>query len=59
MEHHFRGVWISDTELASLEPRNVFFRQLERVELDCTQHRNRHVLFRAHVSLKKTPRSFI
>ena len=57
MEHHFRGVWISDAELASLEPRNVFFRQLERVELDCTQHRNRHVLFRAHVSLERTPQT--
>ena len=45
-EHEFVGKWISDKEMAILAPRNVFFRQLERKALDCTEHRNRHILFR-------------
>ena len=46
MAHEFIGKWISDTEMAHAIPRNVFFRQLERKELDCSQHRNLHILFR-------------
>lgn len=46
MTHHFKGQWISDRELSCLKPRNVFHRQLEKLELDCSQYRNRHVLFR-------------
>lgn len=46
MEHLFCGKWISNEILASLEPRNVFHRQLDPLPLDCTQYRNRHVLFR-------------
>lgn len=46
MTHTFTGKWITDSEFYQLPPRNVFFRQLERVKLDCTEHRNRHILFR-------------
>lgn len=46
MEHAFAGKWISNKTLANLKPRNVFFRQLDNVKLDCTQNRNQHVLFR-------------
>ncbi len=46
MTHTFTGKWITDREFYQLTPRNVFFRQLERVKLDCTDHRNRHILFR-------------
>ncbi|MBQ9107191.1 MAG: family 78 glycoside hydrolase catalytic domain [Clostridia bacterium] len=46
MEHSFKGKWITDSEFSSLPPRNVFFRQLERINLPCNEHRNRHILFR-------------
>lgn len=46
MEHKFCGKWISDGDMANLAPRNVFHRQLEKAEYDCTQYRNRHILFR-------------
>lgn len=46
MEYVFQGNWISNAEMAALSPRNVFFRQLERQVLDCSEHRNRHILFR-------------
>ena len=52
MVHEFKGKWISDAEMAVLMPRNVFFRQLERQELDCSAHRNRHILFRRRFTLK-------
>ena len=51
MAHEFKGQWISDAEMAVLAPRNVFFRQLEREKLDCSQHRNLHILFRKHFTL--------
>ena len=51
MTHEFRGKWISNEELSQLQPRNVFFRQLERVPLDCSKHRDQHVLFRKHFRL--------
>ena len=44
--HNFVGKWITDEEFYSLEPRNVFFRYLDSVKLDCTEHLNRHILFR-------------
>ncbi|MBO7273718.1 MAG: alpha-L-rhamnosidase N-terminal domain-containing protein, partial [Clostridia bacterium] len=53
MAHEFVGKWISDAEMASVKPRNVFFRQLERVELDCREHRNLHILFRKRFSLQE------
>ena len=51
MEHHFMGKWISDSTFASLEARNVFHRQLEPLALDCSEHRNRHILFRKTFSV--------
>ena len=59
MDHIFFGKWISDAELAALEPRNVFFRQLERVHLDCSEHRNRHVLYRRRFTLDALPTSAV
>ena len=46
MEHKFQGKWISNETFANLCARNVFHRQLEKVSLDCSEHRNQHVLFR-------------
>lgn len=46
MNHEFTGKWITDTEFYQLAPRNVFHRQLDKQKLDCTEHRNRHILFR-------------
>lgn len=46
MNHEWKGTWITDSEFAELPPRRVFFRQLDKVELDCSEHRNRHILFR-------------
>ncbi len=51
MSHQFKGKWITSAEFASLAPRNVFHRQLEPLALDCSAHRNRHVLFRKRFSL--------
>ena len=46
MNHNFKGVWITDAEFADLAPRNVFHKQLTKVDLPCNEHRNRHILFR-------------
>ena len=46
MEHTFQGKWISNETFANLRARNVFHRQLEKVSLDCSEHRNQHILFR-------------
>lgn len=51
MSHQFKGQWISNQEMASLAPRNVFHRQLEPLPLDCSEHRNRHILFRKRFCL--------
>ena len=53
MSHQFKGRWISDKELSALSPRNVFHRQLDPVKLDCSQYRDRHVLFRKHFCVNK------
>ena len=53
--HQFKGQFITDGEFAELAPRNVFFRQLERVKLPCEEHRNRHILFRKQFTLTKSP----
>ena len=55
MEHEFQGCWITDAEFAQLEPRNVFHRQLEKVDLPCDVHRNRHILFRRGLNLSQKP----
>lgn len=46
MEHIFKGKWITNSEFANLKPRNVFHKQLDKVNLPCDEHRNRHILFR-------------
>ena len=46
MEHNFIGKWITDEEFFQLKPRNVFHKQLDRKNLPCNEHRNRHILFR-------------
>jgi hypothetical protein len=53
MEYTFQGKWISNEKLAVLQPRNVFFRQLEVQSLDCSQYRNEHILFRRKFSVDK------
>ncbi len=59
MMHEFLGKWISNGEMASLEPRNVFHRQLDKVTIDCTKHRNLHILFRRKLALDCAPASAI
>lgn len=54
-EHIFAGKWISDDEFYALRPRNVFHKQLEIVDLDCSEHRNAHILFRKRFSLAAKP----
>ena len=46
MDHIFAGKWITVEEFYKLKPRNVFHRQLEKIDLPCDEHRNRHILFR-------------
>ena len=46
MNHKFSGKWITTEEFAALAPRNVFHKQLDKVDLPCDAHRNRHILFR-------------
>ena len=46
MAHTFLGTWISNAALADLSPRNVLHKQLTPLPLDCSEHRNCHVLFR-------------
>lgn len=53
--HQFTGNWITDAEFCDLVPRNVFFRQIGRKKLDCTDHRNRHILFRRRFSMDSVP----
>lgn len=56
MSHNFKGIWITDEEFTNLAPRNVFHRQYDPdwVKLDCSEHRNRHILFRKKFNLEKT-----
>ena len=55
MGHIFAGKWISNEVFAKMQPRNVFYRQLERPVLDCSEHRNEHILFRKRFSLTDRP----
>lgn len=55
LNHTFTGKWITDSEFCDLAPRNVFFRQLERHKLDCSEHRNCHILFRRTFELDVLP----
>ncbi len=56
-DHVFSGVWITNEEFAELAPRQVFHRQLQRVDLPCDEHRDRHILFRRHFTLNRLPQS--
>jgi len=46
MEHVFKGKWITNSAFSKMQPRNVFHRQLEGLTLDCSEHRDEHILFR-------------
>ena len=56
MSHIFTGKWITTKEFSRLNPRNVFHKQLDKVDLPCTEHRNRHILFRRHFCLNALPK---
>ncbi|MBQ7365103.1 MAG: family 78 glycoside hydrolase catalytic domain [Clostridia bacterium] len=51
--HHFKGIPITNEEFCTLSPQNVFFRECDRQEVDTAAHRNRHILFRRSVTLKR------
>lgn len=51
--HDFKGKWITDDEFCGIMPRNVFHKQLQRTELACNEHRDRHILFRKRFFLPK------
>lgn len=53
MEHTFIGKWVTNSEFANLKPRNVFHKQLDKVDLPCNEHRNRHILFRKNFLCNK------
>ena len=55
LHHEFLGKWITDDEFCDLPPRNVFHRQLDQVKTDCSEHRNRHILFRRTFVCPKRP----
>jgi len=61
--HAFRGRWITDAEMAPLQPRPYESRQLERQKLPKPdmRHANRHILFRRAFMLDavRTARVFI
>ena len=50
--HKFIGKWITNEEFSSLEIRNVFHRQLEKVDLPCDKHLDRHILFRKEFNIE-------
>ena len=45
-EHNFTGKWITDSDFAEREPRNVFHRQLHKIDLPPDELSNSHILFR-------------
>ncbi len=51
--HTFIGKWISDGIFAPREPRQVFHRQLEKLELPLDEHRDSHILFRRRLQLDR------
>jgi hypothetical protein len=59
MEHIFKGSWITNDEFCHLAPRNVFHKQLDKIKLDCSEHLNRHVLFRKSFNLDKSPENAV
>ena len=55
LKHQFKGKWITNSEFFNLEPRNVFHKSFSKVDLSCSEHRNRHILFRKKFTLKSLP----
>ena len=55
LKHQFKGKWITNSEFFNLEPRNVFHKSFSKVGLSCSEHRNRHILFRKKFILKSLP----
>ena len=54
MSYNFKGIWITDAEFTNLAPRNVFHREKDKMDIDCSEHRNRHILFRKKFNVEKT-----
>ena len=54
MSHNFKGCWITDDEFADLSPRDVLFLGLGYKKMDCSEHRDRHILFRRKFTLDKS-----
>lgn len=54
--HEFCGRWITDAAFAELSPRNVFFRQLQKIKYPPSEWDNSHILFRRRFFVEKTPR---
>ena len=52
IKHNFLGKWITDELFYDVEPRNVFHRQLEPIELKEDPFVNSHVLFRKSFELQ-------
>lgn len=52
-EHSFTGKWITDGSFAKREPRNVFHRQLEKIDLPKDTLENSHILFRKRFNLSR------
>ena len=45
MRRTFVGQWITNREFFEREPRNVFHRQLEPIDLPLDKLQNKHILF--------------
>lgn len=52
-EHKFVGKWITDGDFAEREPRNVFHRQLHKIDLPPDELSNSHILFRKRFEVLK------
>lgn len=51
--HAFIGKWITSFEFRSLEPLNVFHRQLQPIQIENKAPQNAHILFRRRFTAKK------
>lgn len=54
-EHVFQGHFITDEEFKSLQPKNVFHKQLDKVTIDTSAHQDCHILFRRGFGLAGHP----
>ena len=55
VNYNFSGKWITDKDFYNREPRNVFHRQLQPIDLPKDEKWNNHVLFRKKFVLTKQP----